>query len=848
MKLRVLATAFLLLMLGLIVAQPVLSIPYERAELQEGLTEEEKSFIKAIDIEYAWSTTAKLAGMGTFPDGQWAPAGSEAAHRIANFIKDEMKRIGLKNVTLEPVPVHAWEFRGASLKVLSPEEREIPAASYGGSPGTPPEGITAELVYVGNGRLEDFRRVNARGKIVLITMDYEALPWISIPVHEAELHGAIGAVVHWIGYHEHPGALHSFDLCGRPTLPVISISHNDARYLIDLIERGEKVIVNMVLNATLNFNGIDYNVVGYIPGTEYPDQYIIIGDHFDKWFYGARDDCSGVAGVLTLAKAFIESGYKPRRTLVFIAHCAEEYGWTNTPFDWLIGSWHAVSKHHPEWAGRTLAYFNLELHIASVHATALTIRSSQELYSYSQKILDLLKDYISEVYPEEPYAYYPVYSWSDDFCYAISGIPVVDIRGYDPVFTSTYYHTQFDTMELISKERFYVSLIAYGVYAIRLDRSVTLPYDFTVWCSDLLEKTDQRALIAAGIDPEPLLRSIEEFRATAERALKLADIVAGATKIEKEKIDLANNFLLECARLINSRFTTLGGSVAEETYYPHEQYQSDFLHLSNAIRSLEVRDVDSALSSLEQVTGMDWGVRVSYNVYKWSLIDIADPRREDLFWATGRVAMYTDVYHEYFSLLGKKLVGITDYRSEIESLRRKMATLVDNLRSSVASVIETLNEANQLLSSAVACMLDALPAEISLTPNAGVASITIAGSYFSPCSKVTITWEGKPIPTVPSPVITDEEGSFVAIISVPAQTRPGTYTIKAVDEAGEEAAAIFTVVDIRGPPGPPGPQGPMGPQGPAGPAAPIEYSMISVVLAIVAIIIAIAALLRLRKA
>ncbi|MEM4488492.1 MAG: hypothetical protein QXK88_06825 [Desulfurococcaceae archaeon] len=475
--------------------------------------------------------------------------------------------------------------------------------------------------------------------------------------------------------------------------------------------------------------------------------------------------------------------------------------------------------------------------LASPNATVLGIRSSQELYTFSREIANLLKGYIYSVYHEGAQPYYPVYCWSDDFSYAASGIPVVDVRGRDPLFLTTFYHTQFDTLDKVSREAMYVSLIVYGVYAIRLDRALVLPYDFTVWARDLAEKIDREALLMAGLDPKPLIEALKSFHSTAERQLKLAnelrDLVTRGVKVEKKSVDLANKYLLATAKILNSRLTTLGGHVPEDTLYPHEQYQSDFTYLRKVIRALEIGDVDVAISSLEGVAGMSWGKHVSYEVFRYHLLNRVDPSRTDLFWATGRLATYVDVYHDYYSLVNKKVAGITNYISEIMSLRMKIATVVDNLRESVTKIIGALEEATQALDLAIKSLLYAMPAEIALVHATGVSSVTIVGKYFSPNSRVMITWDGELIPTVPSPLITNEEGSFVAIISVPTQVTPGLYVIAATDEEGETATARFTVIDVRGP------QGPQGPQGPPGEPAPLGYLVASLALSIAAIVIAV---------
>jgi hypothetical protein len=122
---------------------------------------------------------------------------------------------------------------------------------------------------------------------------------------------------------------------------------------------------------------------------------------------------------------------------------------------------------------------------------------------------------------------------------------------------------------------------------------------------------------------------------------------------------------------------------------------------------------------------------------------------------------------------------------------------------------------------------------ITLAPSTGFASTTIVGSGFLHNSRVTITWDGKPIPSIPGSVITDAAGNFTVLISVQTQTTPGAHTVSATDETSNSVTATFTVVDMTGPQGPAGLQGPQGlkgdkgdtglqgptgPQGPQGPA------------------------------
>ncbi len=84
------------------------------------------------------------------------------------------------------------------------------------------------------------------------------------------------------------------------------------------------------------------NILAVLPG-EKSDEYVVMGAHYDhlgtdplldgdKIYNGADDNASGVAAVLQIARAFIESGKKPERTIIFALWDGEEKG--------LLGSEH----------------------------------------------------------------------------------------------------------------------------------------------------------------------------------------------------------------------------------------------------------------------------------------------------------------------------------------------------------------------------------------------------------------------------------------------------------------------------------------------------------------------------
>lgn len=95
------------------------------------------------------------------------------------------------------------------------------------------------------------------------------------------------------------------------------------------------------------------NVVATIKGSEFPDQWVIRGNHHDAWVNGANDPISGLAAQLEEAIAIgqmLKTGWKPKRTLVYCAWDAEEPG--------LMGSTEWVEHHEKELQQKAVAYIN----------------------------------------------------------------------------------------------------------------------------------------------------------------------------------------------------------------------------------------------------------------------------------------------------------------------------------------------------------------------------------------------------------------------------------------------------------------------------------------------------------
>jgi N-acetylated-alpha-linked acidic dipeptidase len=115
-----------------------------------------------------------------------------------------------------------------------------------------------------------------------------------------------------------------------------------------------------------------WDVIGTIKGSQYPDDWVVVGNHRDAWVYGAVDPSSGTAAMLESVHGIgtlIGEGWRPRRTIVFCSWDAEEQG--------LVGSTEWVEQH----AGaleRAVAYFNVDVAVSGPDFSASAVPSLKE--------------------------------------------------------------------------------------------------------------------------------------------------------------------------------------------------------------------------------------------------------------------------------------------------------------------------------------------------------------------------------------------------------------------------------------------------------------------------------------
>jgi Zn-dependent M28 family amino/carboxypeptidase len=110
-------------------------------------------------------------------------------------------------------------------------------------------------------------------------------------------------------------------------LPTAVISREAAERMGRLLAQGEVRVRMQLQNETGGAYTSD-NVVAEIPGREKPEEVVLLGAHLDSWDLGTGAEDNGVnaALVLDVARAFVELGLRPRRTVRFVLFTGEEQG------------------------------------------------------------------------------------------------------------------------------------------------------------------------------------------------------------------------------------------------------------------------------------------------------------------------------------------------------------------------------------------------------------------------------------------------------------------------------------------------------------------------------------------
>lgn len=472
--------------------------------------------------------------------------------------------------------------------------------------------VTGDVVYANYGRLEDFnllaaRHVDLHGKIVICRYGSN---FRGVKVYIAEQRGAAGVLIYsdpqddgyfkgdpypngpwrpetgvqrgsvqylfkYAGDPETPGVASTPELPdaarvspdgNQPHIISIPISYHDAAPILEALKGQDvpdgwqgalpfryhvggagAVKVHLVSQQDYQRRMI-WDVIGKSPGSLYPDEWVVAGNHRDAWVYGAVDPSSGTAAMLEAAHglgALLKQGWRPKRTIVMCSWDAEEEG--------LIGSTEWVEQN-AEGLERAVAYFNMDVAVSGPNFSASAVPSLKEfIRELTEAVPSPKGGTVHEQWknaaasgrrgtPEKRAGEGDAVRVGDlgsgsDYTPFLqhAGVPSTDIGSEGPYGV---YHSTFDDFAWFTENAdpkfVYLQEMArvFGLEVLRMADADVLPYDYASYAREITDSIETAKRKAAedglgGLNFAPAEAAAGRLEAAAGRTYKLQTAAKG---------------------------------------------------------------------------------------------------------------------------------------------------------------------------------------------------------------------------------------------------------------------------------------------------------------------------------
>ena len=227
-----------------------------------------------------------------------------------------------------------------------------------------------------------------------------------------------------------------------PTVPDIKLDKHQYAIIEQMAKERRYFELEFDIRNHFKMGPIKYhNVIGIIPGTEFPDEIVIVGGHLDAYDVatGGVDDGSGVTPSMEAARLIMEAGGKPKRTILVCLWAGEEFG--------LLGSTSWIERNEDK-LDKISNMFNRD----GGPTVPATISVSEAMWDDMKKICEPINginpDFPLEMKKREPRER-PKRAWgTDSGPFAVKGVPTLGFRNADPKgYNFSYreiWHTERD--------------------------------------------------------------------------------------------------------------------------------------------------------------------------------------------------------------------------------------------------------------------------------------------------------------------------------------------------------------------------------------------------------------------
>jgi hypothetical protein len=676
-----------------------------RTNMYKQPIEEETNVLNKLTPKTGWDLAVSMTQCGTNTDWGFRLVGTDAAKDSADLVYNKFNELGL-NPEYETFDAYGWKSIGSSFEVVG-EDLQFDTVPCVGTKPTVAEGITAEIVPVGSADKEYIEGLTDNaldGKIALLALSYEVHEWHSQAIEALERYGAEGVLYYFVdSYAQEEGALNAFDWSGKEVnIPVLNTSKKHGESLEDLLKNGGNAPYTgkLISDVEIDEEATGYNVIGQITGTKYPDEYIVINGHMDGYFKQFQDDALAVGAMTSIAEAMKKADYKPDRTFLFIGFDGEECGNLGVRSDWLSGSWNLLKDKNSEWSGKIVGAMTLEW-VGYDESTTFDLRGGDMLYDFVSETPKSFEFNNYDGVKKTPYIN-GISPLADEFSFAYYGIPTFR-TDRAAIVVSTYYHSQFDTPEKVTYERYAEAVGHYTKLLMRLDKQPVNPYNLTFGIDKYINSIDFDNL--KSIDGKERLKKLSaEYKSAAEQLYDQSTEIltlynkaklAGKdlTSVDKNGLTGYNRKIRETAKDFFAGTLSMEGLYTQR--YAVDYYQNMIKTLDDALTALKAGNVNDAVAALEKLPATKTAKTQDYDTWYTANYDNIYPDARETHWTKDIGLRYFDHYKLLEGLEEKKGESSPNLSAEINKCNEFMATSKKELKYAYNEDVVLFSDVNK---------------------------------------------------------------------------------------------------------------------------------------------------------
>ncbi|HVO59827.1 MAG TPA: M20/M25/M40 family metallo-hydrolase [Terriglobales bacterium] len=350
--------------------------------------------------------------------------------------------VGGKNVHTEEFTVpHSWAEGATQMRVVAPEQFTVHAISLGWAPALSPH-AQVQIVDVGQGTPDDFAKAGRIAGAVLLVHTEEMKTWEDLFAEYLNAPGIVERAVKGKALAIAFQSTRPNDLLYRHTnavageidrVPMVLVTREDGSRMGRLLASGQSLYADLAIPNQIGGAIKAANVIAEIPGSEQPDQFVLLGAHLDSWELGtgALDNGCNAALVVDALRAIKDSGLRPRHTIRFALFSGEEEG--------MLGSRAYVTVHRSEL---DKAVGVVIFDSGTGRTTGFSLGGRKDVAAATTSLIEPLQEFgAANVTTDAEWG-------TDNFDFMLEGVPTF-VANQEEANYLINYHAQSDTFDKV---------------------------------------------------------------------------------------------------------------------------------------------------------------------------------------------------------------------------------------------------------------------------------------------------------------------------------------------------------------------------------------------------------------